>query len=741
MEKEYPNLPVGTAAAVRLGKLLKQKDNQMLSDRMSSRMVKSASVLPDDAFMGWQMEVPRRGRVRIILFGSEAVSRDDLEWMSEKAGTVSRRSRIRNELSPALSELYEIALPVADKKKSCNEIGIGASGKNTDEEFAKWPLYFSDQFAPLLEALQNTGAAMRAVVCPVTAEERRACMKNTLYSFDSGKLDVRDYVGNPVRIRVLLRLPGPPSIRLRTVMQEAVAGSKLCRIGSITDPSAAAVWDSPCIGAPVLPDRAARILMLEPDLKENVIGIELCEEKAKPIPATHKNPADKNAVVIGSAMDVTGVKRKISIGDLDLCRHYQIVGQTGTGKSTLLASLILSAIQRGHGLTFFDPHGTTIDTILRALPEQYADRVQVVRIGDAANPVPLNFWDSGDFTLEERNISDLCELFADIFDPKREGIVGPRYERWMTTFAKCSLAFLGRRASLESIAVISQNQHNMRLVYNSIYNDYPELAEIVREEYGTDNSSDKASFLNWLLSKFTRLTAVEQLRKTLGAGANALDFSAILESDKAVLIDLASPVIGTHQARIVGTLTLMKLWNAALNRKSRDRTHLVVLDEAALFQTNPLPRMLAESRKFSISLVLCSQYVSQFSREVRDSLEANSANLSAFRLSPRDAETAAIRFDDPSMQISLTRLDAFRAITSLSVNGLQTAPFTLEIRRPRPQKNGEEIAARIEARSIETLVEPYRKMRALTSAEIADLLNHPEKRSKYGITTDSPAVA
>jgi hypothetical protein len=82
------------------------------------------------------------------------------------------------------------------------------------------------------------------------------------------------------------------------------------------------------------------------------------------------------------------------------------------------------------------------------------------------------------------------------------------------------------------------------------------------------------------------------------------------------------------------------------------------------------------------------------------------------------------------MQTALTRLDAFRAVTTLSVDGRQTTPFTLEIRRPGRQKDGEKIAEEIEKRSIETLVEPYREQRALTSSEILDLLENPEKRER-----------
>ena len=273
----------------------------------------------------------------------------------------------------------------------------------------------------------------------------------------------------------------------------------------------------------------------------------------------------------------------------------------------------------------------------------------------------------------------------------------------------------------------------------AIVGQYPQLVETIKQEYGTDKSSDFQNLLNWYLCKFQRLTSVEQLRKTLGAGANALDFARSLDTDTVTLIDLASPAIGTHAARIVGTLTLMKLWNAAMTRRDRDRTHLVVVDEASFFQTNPMPRMLAEGRKFGISMVLCHQHTGQLTPEIRDALEANSTNLTAFRLSPRDAYTAAMRFDDPGMQTALTRLDAFRAITTLSVDGKQTVPFTLEIQRPKKQKNGEQIATEIESRSIETLVTPYLDRRALTSAEIQEMLDHPDDNEEEVVLEPIPA--
>lgn len=719
----YPN---NTAVAVRLESLIKSEGKKLLSERMSSRMVKCASVMNEESFVGWQIEIPTKGLAILSLFGSEEFTEKELRWCAEKTGKTVK-GVLKTSVS-SLTQLYEVYLPITETGQTRAIIGFNCGTPTTkDDSISKWPTHYSEIFAELVSVLRDTGAVMRVVLGPATDEEQTFCRKNTLHSYDVDGISVRDYLGRPVKMRVLLLLPTSPSIRLKTVLEEAVQGAKCRYVGDIETQKAEEIWRNPLFEAQVLPDYAARILMMEPEIHETTIGLQVCEEPVKKIPASHRNTKSHGAVEIGKAVDTAGICRRITIGETDIKRHYQIVGQTGTGKSTLLTKLILSAIEKGHGLTFFDPHGSTIDLLLRMIPKQYAERVRVVRIGDAEHPVPLNIWDSDDPSKEERNISDLCELFGDIFNPPGECFVGPRWERWFSTFAKASIAFLGRRASLESIAVISQSQDNMLKVSKAIANRYPELVETIKQEYGTDKSNDFQATLNWYLCKFQRLISVEQLRKTLGAGANALDFTNSIDTDTVTLIDLASPNIGTHAARIVGTLLLMKLWNAAMARHERDKTHFVVVDEAALFQTNPMPRMLAESRKFGLAMVLCHQHTGQLTAEIRDALEANSANFSAFRLSPRDALTAAVRFDDPNMKVNLARLDAFNAITTLSVDGRQTAPFTLTIDKPKMQKDGEAVAAYIEQSSIERLVKPYMDVRALTSSEILNLLNNPQK--------------
>jgi hypothetical protein len=713
MMQYYPN---GTAATLRLTHLLRRDTAPAFSQRLSVRLVRSAAQLPGGGFTGWLLDA-RPGRpTALSLFGSETVSAADLAWIAEPTAATRGAFRPR-ELAPSL-RLFELLLP-EERDGRAAPLGFCPAGEDGSAR-PLWPTTFSTQFPELLSALRTQGAVLRFTAGSAGESEQRACRARLQQESTISPRDLEQYLGTPIRVQMLLLTAAPPSLRLRTVLQAALPG---LRMREVSADRTEALWRAPLADAPTLPALAAAILALEPVAgAEPLSAFPQREAPVKPIPATHRNPTARHAIRIGRAHSTADTLRSVSLGDRDLCRHWQIVGQTGTGKSSLLANTIRSAIETGHGLTFFDPHGTTIDLVLRTLPPRYAGRVRVVRIGDAAHPVPMNLWAGGTADEIERTVSDLYALFAEIFDPNHEGIAGPRWERWFTTFAKASIVLLGDRASFQSIVTLSQNQSTMRLLCDAIRLRDSDLAETIRSEYASSESREFADMVNWCVCKFQRLLSVRQLRETLGAGANALDFAGTIDTDTVTLIDLAAPQIGTPAARVIGTLLLMQLWRAAAQRQERRRTHLVFLDEAHLFQTSPLPQMLAESRKFGVGLILAHQHCGQLSREVRDALDANSANFSAFRLSPRDARDAALRLDDERMLSSLCRLDAFRAVTTLSVDGRQTPPFTLRFSRPRPRPDGEEIAGEILHRSIAQLCEPYRGCRALTQREILDIL-------------------
>jgi hypothetical protein len=145
------------------------------------------------------------------------------------------------------------------------------------------------------------------------------------------------------------------------------------------------------------------------------------------------------------------------------------------------------------------------------------------------------------------------------------------------------------------------------------------------------------------------------------------------------------------------------------------------IDKAHLFQTNPLPQMLAEGRKFGIALILAHQHNGQLTYDVREALSANSANLSAFSLSGKDSSTVEDRFDEPDIRKDLSRQNVFNALTTISVDGRQSPVFTLQIERPAEQKDADMIARYIEAASRAFLVEPYGKTLRLQTKRLSNV--------------------
>src|SRR5271156_5761509 len=71
-------------------------------------------------------------------------------------------------------------------------------------------------------------------------------------------------------------------------------------------------------------------------------------------------------------------------------RHLYIVGQTGTGKSTLLLNLIAQDLAAGEGLALLDPHGDLAEAVLMHVPRSRTNDLVYVNPADADRPIGFN---------------------------------------------------------------------------------------------------------------------------------------------------------------------------------------------------------------------------------------------------------------------------------------------------------------------------------------------------------------
>src|SRR5450759_3225258 len=104
-------------------------------------------------------------------------------------------------------------------------------------------------------------------------------------------------------------------------------------------------------------------------------------------------------------------RRLFGIRRRDRRSHTWIVGKTGTGKSTLMQTLIGQDIANGEGLVVLDPHGDLVERILRDVPAHRQKDVIYFNVPDVARPVSWNPLDGVAPANRSVVVAGLLEVF------------------------------------------------------------------------------------------------------------------------------------------------------------------------------------------------------------------------------------------------------------------------------------------------------------------------------------------
>lgn len=325
------------------------------------------------------------------------------------------------------------------------------------------------------------------------------------------------------------------------------------------------------------------------------------------VPPRLSNTDNEAGLRIGHA--VTGGARpapvELTVGER--LRHVHVLGRTGTGKSSALAGMVHGLAARGEGALIADPHGTLCDRILAELPEDARDRVWVIRRGDVDNAVPINPLAESDPVRRDIAIADLCATFQYLFDKRETGIVGSRFIDRVAMTLRALSAVHGTRASMLDVPSASADDSFMSGA--AAMSGDERLQTWWKTSVLESRSSEHGQVLAWVNSKFQGCANTAALRAILGSGADAIDFTAALDDGRIILLDQSKAELGEQACRLLGFLYLSRVCAAALQRTRRDRPFTVIVDEAHSLIAGALTNMLAEGRKFGLSVVLAHQYL------------------------------------------------------------------------------------------------------------------------------------
>ncbi|MDQ5901296.1 MAG: hypothetical protein QG580_11 [Patescibacteria group bacterium] len=404
---------------------------------------------------------------------------------------------------------------------------------------------------------------------------------------------------------------------------------------------------------------------------------ELKESKAGQAPA----PTDMgdSGVLLGKNI-YRGKETPILMDSEDRMRHFYVIGQTGTGKTTILKNMIAQDIRNGHGCCFIDPHGTDVQEILSYVPKERMEDVIYFDPSFTERPMGLNMLEFDSNYPEQKTfvINELMGIFNKLFDMKVGG--GAMFEQYFRNSTGLVMEHPESGNTLLEIGrVLSDKKfRDMKLANckNPLIKQFWKSAEATSGEQGLEN------FVPYITSKFDGFLSNEIMRPIVTQEKSAFNFREIMDNKKILLVNLAKGRLGEINSNLIGMILVGKLQMAALSRvdlygKKMNDFYLYI-DEFQNVTTDSISSILSEARKYRLSLNMAHQYIAQLEDGIRDAVFGNVGSMAVYRVSPEDAEFLEKKFQPIFTATDITKLDNFNSYVNMLLRGTPTKPFSME---------------------------------------------------------------
>jgi type IV secretory pathway TraG/TraD family ATPase VirD4 len=377
-------------------------------------------------------------------------------------------------------------------------------------------------------------------------------------------------------------------------------------------------------------------------------------------------------VIRFARVDFRNDQRTFGIKTEDRFAHVHIIGKTGTGKSTLLETMVLQDIQLGHGLALVDPHGDLVERVAAGVAPARQSDVIYLNAADPNQPYgynPLRHVRDDRIALAA---SGLMEVFQKMW-PEAWGV---RMEHILRNLL---MALLEQpQASMADILRLIGDKKFRGEVIKSLRNEA--VRNFLEKEYERFTFGYRADGVAPIQNKVGAFLADPMLNRILTAPAIDLHVRRIMDEGKVLLVNLAKGRIGDDSSSLLGGLLVTTIGLAAYTRADSPpqerRDFFVYIDEFQSFTTLALANMLSEMRKYRVGFTVAHQYLHQLEPDIRHAVLGNAGTLISFRVGAEDAPYLAREFEERFEQSDLLRLENYHIYLKLMIDGMPSKPFS-----------------------------------------------------------------
>lgn len=385
--------------------------------------------------------------------------------------------------------------------------------------------------------------------------------------------------------------------------------------------------------------------------------------KELPAPISLKNKEVRDIYFAKNIYD--GTETMIGLTADERRRHVYILGATGTGKSTMLLSMIKQDIDNNKGVCVIDPHGDLAEKILPLIPEERIKDVIYFNPDDIKYPIGLNLLElsnNGDEDDKEREKEFITESIISLFHKLYpEKYSGPRMEYILRN--TIHTAFVLPNPTLFTVYKLLMNTPFRKSVTAMLTDE--NLKDYWKYEFSKAGDYQKVSMIGPITNKIGRFLFSAPARRVLEQEKSTINFDEIMDSGKILICNLSKGRLGEDNSEVFGIMIMTKIQLAALKRARQPmderKDFYLYVDEFQNFATPSFAEILSEARKYRLNAILAHQTTSQLEDlSLVNITLANTGTVICFRTAnPEDERLILPQFRPYVEQGEISNLPAY----------------------------------------------------------------------------------
>lgn len=387
------------------------------------------------------------------------------------------------------------------------------------------------------------------------------------------------------------------------------------------------------------------------------------------------------------------VKKEIRMKTEDRFRHFYVIWQTGTWKSTMLTVMARQDLANWNWIAVIDPHWDLAKELVPFIPRERADDVIIFDPSDTARPMWMNLLEC--HSPEERDLvaMDAMNIMIKLFWNE---IFWPRIQDYFRNWVLTLMEYHEWWALTDIVRLFTDDEFQKDRTRNL---KNPIVKAWWDKTYASMWDREKQEMIPFFAAKFGWFITNTLMRNIIGQIKSSFDISEVMQTQKILMVNLSKWILWDINSELLWLILVSKIQMAAMRRqnmKKEDRKDFFLyIDEFQNYITPSIESILSEARKYRLWLNLAHQYLWQL--EKSDALTKSNLNLKwaifwnvwtimSYKIWPEDWEFMEKYYAPTFSNQDLVNMDKFKAVMKLAIDNQPTIPFSIIPKNPYLEK-------------------------------------------------------